>query len=171
MRTSNARGLCTAHYQRLLHKGDVLADIPLRSRASARTCSAPGCERPHQAKGLCASHYYRVRKGGSAERPLGERPDRSYVDQNGYRVIYRPDHPNAWTNGVIPEHRYVMSQTIGRPLVAGETVHHVNGDRLDNRPDNLELWAAKHGPGQRTEDKVADALAVLKRYAPEALAV
>ena len=48
-------------------------------------------------------------------------------------------HPNANKNGVILEHRLVMSEFLGRPLLPGEVVHHVNGDAEDNRIKNLEL--------------------------------
>jgi hypothetical protein len=72
-------------------------------------------------------------------------------------------------DGRMLEHRYVMQQVLGRKLLADETVHHVNGVRTDNRPENLELWASKHPPGQRVAQLVDYAVELLQRYAPERL--
>jgi hypothetical protein len=75
----------------------------------------------------------------------------------GYRYIHVAGKRAA-------EHRDVMERQIGRPLLADETVHHVNGDKLDNRPENLELWSGRHGRGQRVDDHVDFALDTLKLY-------
>ena len=70
----------------------------------------------------------------------------------------------------IGEHILIMEQLLGRKLHKGETVHHINGVRDDNRIENLELWASNHSKGSRVKDLVSWAKKLLKEYAPELLA-
>ena len=71
-----------------------------------------------------------------------------YIDKNGYRILSM----GSRGAGKREEHRVVMEQILGRPLEKHETVHHKNGVRDDNRPENLELWSGRHGRGQRISD-------------------
>lgn len=57
-----------------------------------------------------------------------------------------------------------MEQQLGRALLPEETVHHLNGVRDDNRPENLELWSSSQPSGQRVVDKVAWAQQILSLY-------
>lgn len=68
----------------------------------------------------------------------------------------RHGYPVFWTGKAeVLVHRIVMEHTLGRPLRDTETVHHINGDRGDWRPENLELWDHAQPHGQRVPDKIA----------------
>lgn len=90
-----------------------------------------------------------------------------YVRPDGYRMVSRPNHPNAKANGAILEHVWIMSNMLERPLRKGENVHHKNGVRHDNRPENLELWYTYQPHGQRVEDLLDWAYQIIEMYGPE----
>lgn len=87
-----------------------------------------------------------------------------HTDFHGYVFINKINHPNSQKRGRIYEHTYIMSQHLGRPLKKGETVHHKNGIRNDNRIENLELWSMSQPSGQRVEDKIHWCKEFLKQY-------
>jgi hypothetical protein len=171
-RDAKERGWCHGHYQRWKRLGHVQADRPLGRRTEGN-CAVEGCDRTIDARHLCAPHYRRQMKGGSVreDKPVRRPPTNRHVS-HGYWVVTVPIDMRHLTGGESQplEHRFVMAQILGRPLWPDESVHHRSGNRLDNRPENLELWSRWQPRGQRIEDKVTYATELLRRYAPEKLA-
>ena len=94
----------------------------------------------------CAYDLGNTKRGRSGERNPHWKGGR-YQQPTGYIRVYVPG------RGPMLEHRFVMESKLGRPLVRGENVHHLNGIRDDNRPENLELWVKKQPPGSREHEQ------------------
>jgi hypothetical protein len=152
-----ARGLCHKHYQ-AWRASPSFAKVMYRNRV----CSLETCDKRHHAIGYCQEHYGRLMRHGDPQGAIGRVV--TSITRDGYRFIWRKGHANAAPDGRIFEHRYIMSEHIGRPLRPDETVHHRNGNRLDNRVENLELWCTRHPIGARVEDLLEWAREIVNRY-------
>lgn len=152
------RGLCSRHYteQRRIDK-----------LARGLSCSVVGCDAAPEARGLCLKHYHRDRTLGVTELPPVKQRT---LNNQGYILLLVPvGTPGSYGKQVgrftrILEHRFVMQQHLGRPLLKTEQVHHRDGNRTNNAIENLELKTTAHGPGITIPDTLKAAKETLKLY-------
>lgn len=160
----HAEGFCSVHRHRHRRGADMAAPVRHQERRiPGATCSANACERPAINAGFCGMHYMRKRTGkplDATHRQL--KGQGKHLRPDGYVLVTvppgTPGTPGARKNAMMFEHRYVMQNWLGRPLMKAEQVHHRNGIRKDNRIKNLELMTGAHGNKIKATDSVLHCL-------------
>jgi len=144
------------------------AKRPKKSKAG-QTCLNPDCLGIITRKDWCTKHYHENRM---SQPGYTDRVSKAIVVGkpaiDGYKYVMYFDPSRGKRVGKL-HHRWVMEEHLGRKLERSENVHHINGDRADNRLENLELWNTYQPAGQRVEDKIAWAEHILNLYAPHKL--
>ncbi len=139
--------------RRKIHSPQLIAKMK-KLYASGKTCEQIGAQigfEQSYVNKLLKDHGVEMRAAGFQRGEAhhgwagGRRPD----DHGYMRVrVYEDDPFYCMAKGeYVLEHRLVMARQLGRPLTAQETVHHIDGDKLNNDPSNLQLRQGKHGKG------------------------
>lgn len=175
-RPAVTKGLCGSHE----YQERVIGELaPIRVyKPKGGPCGVTGCDHAAKIEGYCQTHQRRRLRGDpNWDRPIKPRAahGEGHVNEDGYRVITVNGRPKL-------EHRHLMEQLLGRRLLRTETVHHLNGNRLDNRVDgplrlvnhkwrsgNLEVWSEAQPAGQEVGHKIEWAVEMLALYAPALL--
>ncbi len=98
------------------------------------------------------------------EMPRRRTKGEGYISRQGYLSYRIKNHPCADKNGRVQASHLSIYDKTGRTIKKGETVHHINGNTLDNRFENLEIWRSGHPFGQRVEDKIKWCIDFLNEY-------
>jgi hypothetical protein len=169
-RRHKRHGFCEFHADRNAKYGSPLAGPRKKEKRRGVPCLVENCGKPSigGGDGYCGKHFARYRRygdplsGGQFHGHNGK--DQWHQTNNGYVWRYCPSDPHANRNGFVYQHRFVMAEMLGRRLMNNETVHHKNGSRHDNRPENLELWCRSQPAGQRVQDLIKWAKEILSLY-------
>lgn len=108
-----------------------------RRTLETRPCEQCGAPMKVEFKLLATRRFCSRACANEAKRIKG--PGARIKRQDGYIQVYYPTHPDASKQGFILEHRLVAEQKYSRRILPTEHVHHVNGVRDDNSPENLEI--------------------------------
>ncbi len=127
--THFGRGYCRKHYRHIIRGEKPHNPKPLQNRCEYCGELFYAYHRTNRKKPrFCSSSCY------------GKYVQKPYIIKKGYKKVLLYNHPRADKKGYVFEHIIIAEATIGRPLKDGERCHHIDGNRLNNHPSNIQVF-------------------------------
>lgn len=123
-----------------------VGDLLVTNGAKAYRCPQCGEVRirktqPRTPTQICISCKYKNQLGQNSGDKNPAWNGGKFIDCDGYVKIYAPDHHRAVTQCHVYEHIIVAEKLVGHPITKDYQVHHINGVKHDNRPENLRVMS------------------------------
>lgn len=135
-KSSHCRSFCVKHYMRFKRHGDPL--VSQKKSYTGILCARDGCGVQATWAGWCGKHAMRVKRYGNPDRITTE--DERRIRSREAQPTLGKLKPTTYKKYLGRHlHRRVAEEKIGRPLLRGEIVHHIDEDKHNNHPDNLEI--------------------------------
>lgn len=147
-RPAATKGYCQSHYDKLRRRGTTDA----HPKYTKKLCAVEGCERPHLAKGYCSLHWERMNKHGRLDVLIKrKRKVRALTEEEQTILLGRINKPmkgiksnyarlsigKRGNNVEKRRHVLLAEKALGHSLPQGAAVHHLDGNSLNNTPQNL----------------------------------
>jgi hypothetical protein len=137
------KSYCNAHYLRLMRHGDPLGG---KQRGGKQNCKTLAPKPPkycaYCGKVYNSKHYSRSKY--CSRKCFGDDKRSPFIIKKGYKKILMSSHPRADHYGYVFEHIIILEAKLGRPLAPGEVSHHIDGNKLNNLPENLDAFPSQN---------------------------
>ncbi len=161
--TARILGLCGLHFKEWQRGGTSYSprDPGPNTKYFGQPCKIDGCSDPAESNDMCGKHDQRVRRYGDSNYVTSKEQHRLACRAVWENVPAKPTSYKKWLGR--HEHRVVAERMLGRPLVKGEIVHHKDGNKHNNSPDNLEVMTQSEHMREHMDELIAARRAALAR--------
>jgi hypothetical protein len=137
-----SRGYCSRHLDQFYTYGRIISIE--RIYDPTKKCSVEGCNRNHRSNGFCSGHHNQYRRHGTIVRVNLDQWGKGEIVKGRYMFLKKPEHINADARGYVKKSNIVWETHTGHVVTPPELIHHKNGDKKDDRFENLELFASNN---------------------------
>lgn len=138
------KGYCRKHYIKNIVQPKEMAERAERSPHTKDKCTSTGIETYRCA--FCGKEFHAYIRTNRklpkfcSQKCAGMFHRKPFIIKKGYKKVLLPAHPRSDKKGYVFEHIVILESVLCRPICNGEECHHIDGNRMNNSPDNLILF-------------------------------